>query len=78
MTRSEKDKSMLGNRISFYRQQTGLSQLQLAQKANISKSYISRIETSVGSTLPSLQTLFLIADVLNLPVAKFFLPVQEK
>ena len=78
MTKAEKDKAMLGSRISFYRQQAGLSQVLLAQKAEISKSYMSRIEASEGETLPSLQILFKLADALDCPIANFFLPVQER
>ncbi len=77
MATSNKDKVLLGTRIAFYRQKAGMTQMSLAQKSGITKSYMSKIEKSRGEKLPSLQTLFSIAEVLGCPVARFFQPVQE-
>ena len=36
----------IGQRIAFYRKQRKLTQQELAEKANVSKSYLSKIESS--------------------------------
>ncbi|MGN0412826.1 MAG: helix-turn-helix domain-containing protein [Lachnospiraceae bacterium] len=58
----------IGLLISYYRKLKGLTQLQLAEKANISRTYISRLEAPNMTTIPSLEILFTIADALEIPV----------
>jgi len=53
----------LGARIKEVRRSRGLSQELLAEKAEISPRYLSRLE--VGQQTPSLQTLDKLAEVLN-------------
>ena len=61
----------VGTRISYYRKLHGLSQLQLAEKVNISRTHMSRIETAECAV--SLDVLFRLADALQEDVYKFFL-----
>lgn len=54
---------LIGKRIKFYRNQKHMSQMQLAEKAELSTPYISYIET--GKKKISLPALINIAEVLG-------------
>ena len=58
------------NKLKTTRQQLGLTQEQVARKANISVISYQRIE--YGTQTPSLKTAFLIAETLNSTVEKLF------
>lgn len=60
----------LGLNIAYYRRKKGLTQMQLAEMVNIDRTHMGRIETAVVSG--SLDVIFDIADVLELPVSKLF------
>ena len=60
----------IGLNIMYYRKEKGLTQLQLAEKANISRTYMQKIETA-GSAC-SLDTLIDITEALNIPLKKLF------
>ena len=60
----------LGLNIAYYRKEKGLSQMDLAQTANISRTHMSRIENNDCAV--SLDTVFAIADALDIPVNKLF------
>lgn len=60
----------LGLNIAYYRKEQGLSQIQLADKIDISRTHMSRIENNDCAV--SLDVIFSIAKVLNIPVAKLF------
>lgn len=60
----------LGLNIAYYRKQRGLSQLQLAELANISRTHMSRIETADCAV--SLDVVFDICDALCVPPSKLF------
>lgn len=60
----------LGLNISYYRKQRGLSQLQLAEAINISRTHMSRIETADCAV--SLDVIFDICDVLDISPYKLF------
>lgn len=60
---------MIGLNISYYRKLKGITQLQLAEQINISRTHMSNIETPNMPTSISLDTLFDIADTLEVPVA---------
>ena len=62
---------MIGARIAYYRKIHGLSQLELAEKVNISRTHMSRIETAECAV--SLDVLFCIAETLQEDIYKFFL-----
>ena len=60
----------LGLNIAYYRKEKGFSQMQLADKIDISRTHMSRIENSDSSV--SLDVIFRIADTLSIPVYKLF------
>ena len=60
---------IIGLNIAYYRKLKGLSQMQLAEKANISRTHISNIEAPNMPTSISLETLFDIAEILDVPAA---------
>ena len=60
----------IGLIILHYRKEQGMSQMQLAEKANISRNHIQRIETAACSC--TLDTLIDIAEALNIPLKKLF------
>lgn len=61
---------MIGLNIAYYRKLKGLTQLQLAESINISRTHMSNIEAPNMPTSISLETLMDIADTLEIPVAQ--------
>jgi transcriptional regulator with XRE-family HTH domain len=60
----------LGLNIAYYRKARGLSQIKLADKIDISRTHMSRIENNDCAV--SLDVVFSIAKALDIPVAKLF------
>lgn len=60
----------LGLNIAYYRKEKGLSQMQLAEQIDISRTHMSRIENNDCAV--SLDVIFRIAKALDIPVAKLF------
>ena len=60
---------MIGLNIAYYRKLKGLTQLQLAEQINISRTHMSNIEAPNMPTSISLDTLLDIADILEIPVS---------
>lgn len=60
----------LGLNISYYRKERQLSQMQLADLIDISRTHMSRIENNDCAV--SLDVIFSIAKALNIPVYKLF------
>ncbi len=60
----------IGLNILHYRKEQGLTQEQLAEKCNISRTYMQKIETASSSC--SLDTLIDISRSLNIPLKKIF------
>ena len=60
---------IIGLNIAYYRKLKGLSQMQLAEKANISRTHLSNIEAPNMPTSIYLETLFDIAEILDVPAA---------
>jgi transcriptional regulator with XRE-family HTH domain len=60
----------LGLNISYYRKERGLSQIQLADKVEISRTHMSRIENNDCAV--SLDVIFGISKALDIPVVKLF------
>jgi len=58
--------------ITYTRKMQGMTQLQLAEKVEISRTHMSNIEAPNGDTLPSLDVLISIANALGVSVAKLF------
>ena len=67
----------IGLRIAFYRKQRGLTQKMLAEKANLSTSYLSKIESSGTDVTISLLSLYHIADALELEPYRLLMPIDE-
>lgn len=62
----------LGLNIAYYRKLRGMTQLQLAEKIDISRTHLSNIEAPNMNTSISLEKLFDIAEVLEIPVFQLF------
>ena len=60
----------LGKSIKHFREQAGLTQERLAEKADLSSVHISYIETAART--PDLKTLYKIADALKVKVKNLF------
>ena len=60
----------LGLNISYYRKEKGLSQMQLADLIDISRTHMSRIENNDCAV--SLDVIFSIAKALDIPAYKLF------
>jgi transcriptional regulator with XRE-family HTH domain len=60
----------IGEKLRFIRQQRQMSLRELADKADVSASMLSQIET--GKAYPSVRSLYNIADALAVPVDYFF------
>lgn len=64
-----------GLAVQKRRQELELSQVQLAEKAALSPSYVSRIER--GITTPALDTLLAIADALRIKPSSLLLKMES-
>ena len=62
----------LGLNIAYHRKLRGMTQLDLAEAVNISRTHISNIEAPNVPTSVSLETLFDIADALDVSVDVLF------
>lgn len=60
----------LGYNIAYYRKHTGLTQEQLAERVGISRQHLGAIEAPNLVRPISLELLFNIADVLDIPAYK--------
>ncbi len=60
----------IGLNILHYRKEQGMTQMQLAERCNISRTYMQRIETAASSC--TLNTLIDIAEALKIPLKKLF------
>lgn len=63
---------LLGLTIAYYRKLRGLTQAELAEATNLSRTHISNIEAPNGKTSISLNKLFDIAEGLEVPVKDLF------
>lgn len=66
---------LIGTNVKILREIRGISQKELAELANISTGNISHIEN--GSRQPSLETLYKIADALNVSILNLVLDEKE-
>ena len=60
----------IGLKISYYRKLCGMTQEELAEACDLSPGYISQLEGPNCFFCPSLKTLFVIGEVLIVPVSK--------
>lgn len=70
MERRDELTERIGSRLKMLRKQRGMTLNEIAQQAGLSASLFSRLEN--GKTMPSIQTLQLIADVLKIDIGYFF------
>ena len=63
----------MGLKISYYRKLRGLTQEQLAEKIGKNAAFIGAVEAPNVNRTVSLDTLFDIADVLDVPPYKFLI-----
>ena len=63
----------MGLKISYYRKLRGLTQEQLAEKIDKNLAFIGAVEAPNVNRTVSLDTLFDIADALNVPPYKFLI-----
>ena len=61
----------LGLKISYYRKLRGLTQEQLAERIDKNLAFIGAVEAPNVNRTVSLDTLFDIADILEVPVHRF-------
>ena len=69
----EKQYIEVGLKIAYYRKLRGLTQEQLAERIDRTPAYIGHIEAPNICKAVSLDTLFDIASVLNVPAYKFLM-----
>ena len=63
---------VIGSNIKHYREQAKLTQVQLAEQAQISISYLSKIEAAGCNKSLSISVLNQIANVLGVEISEFF------
>ena len=69
----ESEYRQLGLKIAYYRKYRGLTQEQLAERIDKSAAFIGHVEAPNIDKAVSLDTLFDIATVLDIPVYKFLM-----
>lgn len=76
----ESEYMQLGLKIAYYRKMRGLTQEQLAEKIDRTPAFIGHVEAPNINKAVSLDTLFEIAKVLNVPAYKFLMfdDVEQK
>lgn len=70
-TRFSERYKMLGLKIAYYRKKQGYTQDVLAEKAGISTNFLAQVEGTGSTRGISLETLFKLAEALNVPPSKF-------
>lgn len=71
-TRYEEQYIRFGLKVQYYRKLRGLTQEAFADQIGKSWSFVAKIESPTRAFGVSMETLFKIADVLQVPVAKLF------
>lgn len=73
MTRKRQNQyRQLGLTIAYYRKLKGITQIQLAEIINVSRTHISNLEAPNMVKSISLEKLFDISDALDVPIKNFF------
>ncbi len=62
----------LGLNIAYYRKLRGLTQMELAEAVDISRTHMSNIEAPNMPTAISMELVFDISDILEVPVSSLF------
>lgn len=68
---------VIGTNIKYYRKQNKLTQVQLAEQANVSISYLSKIEAPGCNKSLSISILNKIANVLCVEISDLFKEVRN-
>ena len=68
----EEKMRQIGLNISYYRKYRQFTQIQLAEKVNVSSCYISQIERGLVKKSVSLPVLLSIAQALDVDIGKLF------
>lgn len=76
MRKKNEVKHKLGRNIKIERIRNDITQEQLAERINMSVSYVSKLEQ--GLTSPTAIALYKMSKVLNIPMEKFFEDVDIK
>lgn len=63
---------LIGKNIKKYRKKEKITQEKLAMRANLSYGFIKNLEAKNVYATISIETLAVIADSLNVPIAKLF------
>lgn len=64
--------AQLGLTVAYYRKLKGITQAELAEAVNLSRTHISNLEAPHMPTSISLEKLFDIAEVLDVPIQNLF------
>ena len=64
---------VVAKNVRKYRKMAGITQEQLAIDIGVSNDFLRRFETTFGKEGMSLNTLYKISNVLNIPMDKFFI-----
>lgn len=71
-TKYEQEYIRFGLRVQYYRKLRGMTQEAFAERVGISWSYLAKIESPTRAFGVSMETLFAMAEVLEVPVARLF------
>ena len=64
--------AQLGLTVAFYRKLKGITQAELAEAVNLSRTHISNLEAPHMPTSISLEKLFDISEMLDVPIQNLF------
>lgn len=64
--------AQLGLTVAYYRKLKGITQAELAEAVNLSRTHISNLEAPHMPTSISLEKLFDISEVLDVPIQNLF------
>ncbi len=71
-TKYEQEYIKFGLKVQYYRKLRGMTQEVFAEKVGISWSYLAKVESPTRAFGVSMETLFAMAEVLDVPVSKLF------
>lgn len=71
-TNYEQQYIRFGLKVQYYRKLRGMTQEAFADKLGLSWSYVAKIESPAKAFGVSMETLFKISEVLDIPVSKLF------
>ncbi len=71
-TKHEQEYIKFGLKVQYYRKLRGMTQEAFAEKVGISWSHLAKVESPTRAFGVSIETLFSIAEALDIPVAKLF------